>query len=370
MSLYRSIDIVIPSYRLDISFLDPLISMDQPAGWTIRFFLIADNPDVKIPAVIAAWQQEGRIRLIVNPENLGPGGTRNIGIHAGSAKWILFLDDDVLPMPGLLEAYTRAIDQYPDAIGFVGVTEFPEPINATTHALIINGSIGHFDLAKYKPSMVWSPTANVMLNRSKMDPALFDVSLQKSGEDIDFMVRSSFLYNEEYRSVPEAIVKHPWWNNGKVQTGRLFRYGGGGSEIARLPHIYRYTYLDFANSMEIWALLLILLPLGITFGFVHSLFAIGTSVIVAEVFTNLIRAWVKARVFSVAIAFQLTWIRTVYEAGYLYAALSANTWKGIMRRADLGFVKPNPSPFRLNRYKILKMIFMGVLLTLYYVFFA
>jgi glycosyltransferase involved in cell wall biosynthesis len=340
--------------------------MDQPEGWQVSFFLIADNPDVDVPAEVTGWQQKGRVELIVNPTNLGPGGTRNLGIRAGSAPWILFLDDDVLPMPGLLKAYADAIEKHPDAIGFVGVTEFPEPINATTRALIINGSITHFNLAKYKPSMVWSPTANVMLNRSKMDPALFDLSLKKSGEDIDFMARNSFLYKEEYLSVPDAVVKHPWWNDGKVQTVRLFRYGGGGSEIAGLPHIYRYTYLDFANTMEIWALLLILLPLGVNLGFAHYLFAIAASVLIAEFFTNLVRAWIKAKMFSIPVALQLTWIRTVYEAGYLFAALSRNSWKPIMRRADLGFVKPNPSPFRLNRFKLMKMAFIAVLLTLYY----
>ena len=366
MSLYRQIDIVIPSYRLEVSFLEHLIGMTQPSGWQIRFFLIADNPQVNVPSEVLEWRRQGKIELIVNPKNLGPGAARNIGIHAGSAPWILFLDDDVLPMPGLLDAYVRAIDKQPEAIGFVGVTEFPEPMNATTQALIINGSIAHFDLAKYRSSMVWTPTANVMQNRLKMDPALFDPSLKKSGEDIDFLARNSFLFNEEYRSVPDAVVKHPWWNNGSVQTERLFRYGSGGSEIAGLPHIRRYTYFDFANTTEIWAALLVMLPLGFVFGFAGWLAAIAVSVLVAEFFTNLVRAWIKGKMFSVAVALQLTWIRTMYEAGYLYAALSANSWKSIMRRADLGFVKPDPSPFRLNRFKIMKMIFIAVLLLLYY----
>jgi glycosyltransferase involved in cell wall biosynthesis len=366
MSLQRNIDIVIPSFRLDVSVLDHLIHMDQPPGWKIRFFLIADNPQVKVPSAIVDWELQGKVELIVNPSNLGPGATRNIGIRAGSATWILFLDDDVWPMPGLLQAYADAIEKDPDSIGFVGVTEFPAPINATTHALMINGSVGHFDLAKYKPTMVWTPTANVILNRAKMDPDLFDPALKKSGEDIDFLARNSFLFNEEYRSVPEAVVKHPWWNNGKVQTERLFRYGIGGAEIARLPHIRRYTYLDFANSMEIWFFLIILLPLGFAYGFADWLAAIAVSVLLAEFFTNLVRTWMKRKVISPGIAFQLTWIRTMYDAGHVYAALSANSWKSFMRRADLGFVKPNPSPFRLNRFKIIKMILIIVLLFLFY----
>ncbi len=370
MSLHQQIDIVIPSYRLEVSFLDHLINMDRPYDWQIRFFLIADNPQIKVPSAVMEWQREGKVELIVNKENLGPGATRNLGILAGSAPWILFLDDDVLPMPGLLQAYANAIGQYPEAIGFVGVTEFPEPVNAATQALVINGSISHFNLAKYKPSMVWTPTANVILNRSKMDPALFDPSLRKSGEDIDFLARNSFLYNEEYRSVPDAVVEHPWWNNGKVQTSRLFRYGEGGSEITALPHIRRYSYFDFANTVEIWAALLVLLPLGIVFGFTGWLAAIAVSVVVAEFFSNLVRVWLKVRTFSVGIALQLTWIRTMYEAGYLYASLSRNSWKSIMRRTDLGFVKPHPSPFRLNRFKIIKMILITLFLLLYYLVLA
>jgi len=206
MNLSNSVDIVIPSFRLDVSVLAPIIHLKRPVGWHFNIFLVVDNPQIAVPSIVQQWQQEDKIQLILNKKNEGPAETRNVGIKAGQGKWILFLDDDILPDSDLLEAYVEAIATYPDAIGFVGVTRFPEPMNDVTKALSINGSVVHFDMALREKDMVWAPTANIMLNRFKMDSHLFNASLKNGGEDIEFLARSSFQFNERYISVPKL-----WW---------------------------------------------------------------------------------------------------------------------------------------------------------------
>lgn len=362
MATNRSIDIIIPSYRLNESFLSPIVQLPHPPGWTVAIYIIADNPEADVPSLLQQWAQEGRIHLLINDRNEGPGQTRNNGIRKGKGKWIILLDDDVMPQKDLLTAYVVAIEHNPETIGFVGVTEFPPPVNAATLALTLNGSISHFDLARYKPFMRWAPTANLVLNRDKLDPELFDPLLKKSGEDIEFLVRNSFRFGQQYISVPEAVVKHPWWNNGAVQTGRLFRYGGGGSEIARKPVIKPYTYRDFTNTSETLLLLLLLLPFAMIWGFIYPIAVIAISVLLAEFITNWLKAGIKGKTFSLMVAFQLMWVKNVYETGYLYSSLSEGHFSGFMERTDLGFVKPDPSPFRLNRWKIIKMIVLLMLL--------
>lgn len=363
MADLRSIDIVIPSFRLAESFLSPIIHLSRPPGWMINYYLVADNPAVRVSAGIRRWEQEGKMKLIINARNVGPSETRNTGIRAGNGHWVLLLDDDIVPGENLLQAYVAAIEEHPHAIGFIGVTDFPEPVNAVTLALKINGTLGHFNLARYKPAMRWAPTANLMLNRGRLDPTLFDASLKKGGEDIELLVRNSLQSDELYISVPEAVVQHPWWNNGAVQTERMFRYGEGAFEMAAKPAIKNYTYLDFTNTGETLFLLLLLWPFAWWGGWAYWVGVAAVSVIIAELLTNWLKAVKVGKTASPAVAFYLFWAKNCHELGWLTGVLKSFRFHQFARRVDMGFVKPHPSPFRLNRWKIIKMIGILLLLT-------
>lgn len=358
----NSVDIVIPSFRLNESILSAIIHLKQPAGWQFRFYLIVDNPNVEVPVSIKEWQQNGNIQLILNKQNEGPAETRNAGIRAGQGKWILFLDDDIVPSPELLQAYVSAIALQSEAIGFVGVTQFPKPFNDVTRALAINGSVIHFDMALRKESMVWAPTANLMLNRSKMDAALFNASLKNGGEDIEFLARNSFLFDERYISVPDAVVSHPWWNDGNVQTERMFRYGKGAEDIMDLPSMKKYTYFDFTNTPESLLLLLIALPFALYYRNLFCWLEVLMVLILAEFITNWLKAIKIGKNASPIIAFYLMWAKNCYEFGVLYNAVSKGKFSHFAKRIDVGFSKEHPSHFRTNKWKIIKMILLVVML--------
>jgi glycosyltransferase involved in cell wall biosynthesis len=361
MSQSNSVDIVIPSFRLNEAILLPIIHLSQPEGWLFRFYLIVDNPDVAIPAKILEYQRQGNIQLILNKRNEGPAETRNVGIRAGQGKWILFLDDDIVPDRNLLQAYVTAISTHEDAIGFVGVTRFPKPMNAVTQALTINGSVVHFDMALRKDKMVWAPTANIMLNREKLDPALFNAALKNGGEDIEFLARNSFRFGQQYLSVPQAIVSHPWWNDGNIQTERMFRYGKGAADIIDLPAIRKYTYYDFTNTAETLILLLLSLPFFLYWGWFYSWVEALLVLILAEYITNWIKAIKLGKQYAPVVAFYLMWTKNCYECGALFSVITKGKWTFFAKRIDVGFNKENPSSFRTNKWKIIKMILLILL---------
>ena len=356
MNQSNSVDIVIPSFRLNESILTSIIHLEKPDNWQFYFYLVVDNPQLVVSETILAWQEQGKVRLIINKQNEGPAETRNVGIRAGQSKWILFLDDDIVPSHRLLFAYTSAVSKQSDAIGFVGVTNFPEPINDVTKALKINGSVVHFDMALRKHSMVWAPTANLMLNRGKMDTALFNASLKNGGEDIEFLARNSFLFGQQYISVPEAMVAHPWWNDGKIQTERMFRYGKGAADIIDLPAIKKYTYYDFTNTSETLAIMLLSLPFAIYYSLSFYWMKVLLVLILAEFITNWVKAIKSGKVYSPIIAFYLLWAKNCYEFGVLYNVITEGKWRYFAKRIDVGFSKENPSNFRTNKWKIIKMI--------------
>src|SRR6202012_1459568 len=122
-----SIDVVIPSFRLEEKYILPILQLDVPDSAIIKFYLVADNPKLKISPSILALVDNKKIFLTINKENMGAALTRNTGIDQGRGDWILFLDDDIAVKPDLLNTYVDAIISDPDEIGFIGFVRFTEP---------------------------------------------------------------------------------------------------------------------------------------------------------------------------------------------------------------------------------------------------
>ena len=132
----NSIDIIIPTFRLNEHQLLGIINLPKPEQFNISYYIIADKTDPLIPESIAALHDRGLICLIIHKKNLGPAAARNTGIRAGKGKWVLFLDDDIKPQEDLLIRYAEACKKNEDSIGFAGLTIFPEPFNSATKALL------------------------------------------------------------------------------------------------------------------------------------------------------------------------------------------------------------------------------------------
>lgn len=355
----KTIDVVIPSFRLTEQYLLPIINLCSSTEYNIKFYIIADNPMISIPRILKELSDNGRICLLINERNLGFSATRNKGIFAGSGKWILLLDDDIIPDENLLDSYCRAIDENENAIGFVGITEFPPTFNNATKALKINGMTVHFQLAKTENRLKWAPTANIMLNREKLVTPLFNENLKKGGEDIEFLVRNSLMNNEAYIACPAAIVTHPWWSDGRVQTRRMIRYGIGAAEISTLPILKNYTYYDFTNTSETIILLLLLSPFAFVYGLTIELLIFIFANLLSEFITNFIKA--SSNGFpSLGVTTNLFWVKNTYEFGYLLSILQTGKFTNFTKRLDVSFRKEDPSWYRLNRWKILKLLLITV----------
>ncbi|GAG63789.1 unnamed protein product, partial [marine sediment metagenome] len=86
----------------------------------------------------------------------------------------------------LLIKYINAITESEKKIpGFVGITEFPEPINSFTKGVMASDILTFFPLAQDKEEMSWGVTANLLLNREaigcfRFQEHVFPISMASS----------------------------------------------------------------------------------------------------------------------------------------------------------------------------------------------
>jgi len=87
-------------------------------------------------------------------------------------------------------------------------------------------------------------------------------------------------------------------------------------------------------------------------------------ILLAEILTNIIKVLYQSKTFSLPVAMNLFWIKNCYEAGYMFESLAKGRLSGFAERIEMGFTKENPKWFRLNKWKIVKMILLLVLFSI------
>ncbi|RAJ77449.1 GT2 family glycosyltransferase [Chitinophaga dinghuensis] len=353
-----SLDIIIPSFRPAANYLLPILNLAKPPDIRIRYFLVVDNPTATIPESIK--EREGPdLNIIHHQQNQGAAVSRNDGIEAGHAPWMLFLDDDILVPENLLFTYIHAIATHPQEIGFIGLIRMPAPGTAFTEAIRASGSMDIFTVAEKKENHAWGATANIMIRRSALGDIRFSELYPRAGggEDIDFFLKvRAHNHYRNFKSLPEAAVLHPWWNQEKVNIQRPFRYGIGGSWLAQLNP--QYVYYDLLNTPE----LLLLLIFGSVAAavwkpqLIPGLLFILLGIIIVELVANMIQALKRRAPLRPAVFFYVLLLRLSFQSGLLWGNLSRGRLTGMGERFnDDGKIR-KLNFYRLNSYKITKWI--------------
>ncbi len=123
------ISIVIPSRRREVLLADLLLALAEqqdPPGFEV--VVVEDEPDATyaLPAVPFPLKH-------LTGGGRGPAHARNVGVKAAEGRWILFLDDDVVPAdPAFLTRMHGILRTLPDRTGVLGRVDWaPEiPLNA------------------------------------------------------------------------------------------------------------------------------------------------------------------------------------------------------------------------------------------------
>lgn len=362
-----TLDVIIPSFRMNEAILLPILNLRQPGDAIVRFFLLCDNPHAELSAALKEACSKPGVQFIRNEINLGVSATRNRGIDLSKADWILFLDDDIIPAEDILIRYAEGIRNHPDEIGFIGPIDLPAPKHPFNKAVIANGSMDIFGIARIKEGFAWGATANILFNRYAIGELRFSDAFPKmgGGEDVDFsyQVRDR-NHRKTLKTISGASVTHPWWGNEKPVWSRPFRYGQGNSYLpARHP---AYAYYDFLSTPETLLVSCLLFPLFIMLGVISwtSALYFVLGVLVIEVIATGVQLIKRSRSFSPAVIVYGIGLRFIYEMGLLQGSLSRGQLQEIGLRFNYEGKTSNPPFYHSNTRRVVKWILYPLLVFL------
>ncbi len=360
-----SFDVVIPSYRLQEQYIRPILKLEIPQGVPVHFILIADQPGIKLPEFLNEIKGDFQLTVIKNEKNEGASFSRNRGIESGSGDWIILLDDDILVAPDLLKKYAAAAKSFPEEIGFIGLVALPAVSTSFTKSIAASGAMDIFSIARHRDSFAWGATANIMFRRSAAGNIRFSPVFPKSGggEDVDFFLKIRKANNyKNFKTVPAAVVEHPWWNNGQRDFGKPFRYGMGNSWLVQLNP--EYAYRDWLNTPETILFLLIFILVIAAFQpqWLTALFLTVAGIITIEFLANLVQVQKRQKSATLIVVWYTMLIRLAQESGVLWGKLKRGRVDLIGLRFHDDGSRKKFSILRSNTYRIVKWILYPVLL--------
>lgn len=128
----------------------------------------------------------------------GPGANRNVGARAARTDWLIFLDDDVIPQPGMLAAYLDAIQS--GVTGLLTGRVFTNDLRAK-HIL--------WEAPSNSADVIIPPSCNfAILRKDFLESGGFDERYEISFEDMEFFSRL-LLGGASHRFLEGAAVEHP-----------------------------------------------------------------------------------------------------------------------------------------------------------------
>jgi GT2 family glycosyltransferase len=161
---------------------------------------------------------------------------RNAGAGAGESEWILFMDADCVPQPGLLAAYFEA--RIPPEAGAVAGEIIGDPDQRSLAARYARDRkvLSQTD-GLYGRGRTVAATGNLLVRHAAFDELGGFVEGIRSGGDVDFCLRlQSAGWALEFR--PRALVLHRHRESVPALLGTFARYGAGSSWLhSRYPAV-------------------------------------------------------------------------------------------------------------------------------------
>lgn len=186
--------VVIPTYNRPEklrSLLMKLMRAEGVDGAPVEVLVVDDGSAPPAESVVASFVPPRGISLrCIRQENSGPGPARNRGLREATGELILFLDDDLLPPPGLIKAHREAHLKRPRSVIY-GRTPWITPDVPTPLSRFLTTYVWPDHLAddseEFQPGGVCS--GNISFLRSEFPSWHSLYANSRGGDDPELMIR-------------------------------------------------------------------------------------------------------------------------------------------------------------------------------------
>jgi GT2 family glycosyltransferase len=186
--------------------------------------LVVDNASTDRSVSLIRERYGEKVRLIVNPENLGFAAGNNVGIAAARGAYVLLINNDAVADPGWVEALVREAEADP-RVGMCAskILTYDDPRVIDSAGLLLSrdglgrgrGRLQHDVGAFDTPEDALLPSGCAALYRRAMldEIGLFDEAFFMYCEDLDLGLRGR-LAGWRCRFAPDAVVRHRYSASG------------------------------------------------------------------------------------------------------------------------------------------------------------
>lgn len=269
MAKQLGVSVVICTYKGEKKLPECLFALEEQSfDGPLEIIIVNDDPAGE---VIIDNRLTIKVRVINNLKNLGPAGSRNVGVRAAKQPLVFFTDDDCRPEPNWIAALHSALVADPAVVAVGGKTVPHLSTNYLFRYLGINNPMDPLELgieakrsslsrlADYlkgqfsqKSSsnddanrVVYSlGSANLALRKTTMlEQDLFDETFEFSGEDQDLCRRLNQSHPRGLVHVPAAIVLHEYKAELNDTLRRSRAYARGNTSLRRkYPELGRIVF--------------------------------------------------------------------------------------------------------------------------------
>lgn len=192
-----TLTVVIPTQDRPESLTEALESLaNQRLGQELQVIVVNDGGG-DIHGVVDKYRATFGVEVINLPDNTGPSVARNAGIESAEGRYLAFLDDDDVLLPGHFQAILKRLEQ--GDVDFVYTTSMVSTVRAPAGMSHESGGWPAFDVP-FDPEFLhvtnFIPPVGVTLRSPRARGARFDRTL-RCCEDWDFWL--SLLNQYDYR---------------------------------------------------------------------------------------------------------------------------------------------------------------------------
>lgn len=185
-----ALSVVIPSYMRDQVLWDSVRSLLPQVRAGDEMLIIDQNePPLRAPAGLDG----GAVKLI-RLERPSLTRARNLGLERAACPWVVFLDDDIVPDPSLLDAFRRGAAAHPDRIltGVVEQADKPSDVPTPGSVDLLSGEIRTNFSRPVTGEIPFFPGGLFLIPKARLPPRPWFCPAFRGasqGEEIDFGLR-------------------------------------------------------------------------------------------------------------------------------------------------------------------------------------